>query len=57
MQWNFSFGEDKDLKFVTSAKIVRYQKGELTYRFVFARNGPFQRIIGFQTKLRGRKRE
>lgn len=52
MQWAFDHGEDRGVKYVVSSKIVHYEKGALNFRFVFPVDGPYERILGFHTKLR-----
>lgn len=56
MQWGFSFGEERGVKFVVSTKIVQHEKGELNYNFVFAADGPYRKLVGIHTRARNKSR-
>lgn len=49
LQWSFQLGTDQGVELVSSQKIVRYQKGQVYFRFVFDRGSQYRELIGFQT--------
>jgi hypothetical protein len=46
MQWAFDRGSDQGIDLLASTKIVRHQKGWLTYRFVFRDDGNYASLVG-----------
>ncbi len=52
LQWAFSSGEERGVKFIVSTKIVHFEKGAMNFHFVFPATGPYDQLVGFHTKLR-----
>ena len=50
LQWNVATEMDGGVRYLYSTKIAEHEHGRVRYRFVFADDGKYERMVGFQSR-------